>query len=59
MNGTGVGGRITREDVEKHLAKAPAKAKQKRRQRLHQRLNRLWRAWRKTCSDDPPAKTRS
>ena len=24
INGTGVGGRITREDVEKHLAKAPA-----------------------------------
>ncbi|MEO3989485.1 2-oxoglutarate dehydrogenase complex dihydrolipoyllysine-residue succinyltransferase [Pseudocitrobacter cyperus] len=26
IKGTGVGGRITREDVEKHLAKAPAKA---------------------------------
>lgn len=26
ITGTGVGGRITREDVEKHLAKAPAKA---------------------------------
>ena len=26
INGTGVGGRITREDVEKHLAKAPAAA---------------------------------
>ena len=26
IKGTGVGGRLTREDVEKHLAKAPAKA---------------------------------
>ncbi|MCP6037011.1 E3 binding domain-containing protein, partial [Klebsiella pneumoniae] len=25
IKGTGVGGRLTREDVEKHLAKAPAK----------------------------------
>lgn len=29
INGTGVGGRITREDVEKHLAKAPAKGESK------------------------------
>lgn len=29
IKGTGVGGRITREDVEKHLAKAPAKAEAK------------------------------
>ena len=29
INGTGVGGRITREDVEKHLAKAPAAAEAK------------------------------
>ena len=29
INGTGVGGRITREDVEKHLAKAPAKEEAK------------------------------
>ncbi|MFW0768227.1 2-oxoglutarate dehydrogenase complex dihydrolipoyllysine-residue succinyltransferase [Trabulsiella odontotermitis] len=29
IKGTGVGGRITREDVEKHLAKAPAKAESK------------------------------
>ncbi|MBB1200113.1 2-oxoglutarate dehydrogenase complex dihydrolipoyllysine-residue succinyltransferase [Enterobacteriaceae bacterium 89] len=29
IKGTGVGGRLTREDVEKHLAKAPAKAEAK------------------------------
>ncbi|WHP30052.1 2-oxoglutarate dehydrogenase complex dihydrolipoyllysine-residue succinyltransferase [Trabulsiella odontotermitis] len=29
IKGTGVGGRITREDVEKHLAKTPAKAESK------------------------------
>lgn len=29
IKGTGVGGRITREDVEKHLAKSPAKAESK------------------------------
>ena len=29
INGTGVGGRLTREDVEKHLAKAPAAAEAK------------------------------
>ncbi|MRS13933.1 2-oxoglutarate dehydrogenase complex dihydrolipoyllysine-residue succinyltransferase [Enterobacteriaceae bacterium RIT691] len=29
IKGTGVGGRLTREDVEKHLAKAPAKAEEK------------------------------
>ncbi|RSK97979.1 2-oxoglutarate dehydrogenase complex dihydrolipoyllysine-residue succinyltransferase [Klebsiella pneumoniae] len=29
INGTGVGGRLTREDVEKHLAKAPAPAEAK------------------------------
>jgi 2-oxoglutarate dehydrogenase E2 component (dihydrolipoamide succinyltransferase) len=29
IKGTGVGGRITREDVEKHLAKAPAKTESK------------------------------
>lgn len=29
IKGTGVGGRITREDVEKHLAKAPAKDESK------------------------------
>ncbi len=29
IKGTGVGGRLTREDVEKHLASAPAKAEAK------------------------------
>ena len=29
IKGTGVGGRLTREDIEKHLAKAPAKAEAK------------------------------
>lgn len=29
IKGTGVGGRLTREDVEKHLAKAPAKEEAK------------------------------
>ncbi|MDT1867244.1 E3 binding domain-containing protein, partial [Acinetobacter baumannii] len=29
IKGTGVGGRLTREDVEKHLAKAPAPAEAK------------------------------
>lgn len=40
IKGTGVGGRLTREDVEKHLAKAPAKSLL--RQRLLRRRNRLW-----------------
>ncbi len=39
IKGTGVGGRLTREDVEKHLAAAPAKAEAKapaaRQHRLH------------------------
>ncbi|WP_414453075.1 E3 binding domain-containing protein, partial [Enterobacter ludwigii] len=29
IKGTGVGGRLTREDIEKHLAKAPAQAEAK------------------------------
>lgn len=40
IKGTGVGGRLTREDVEKHLAKAPRKSLL--RQRLIRRRNRLW-----------------
>ena len=33
IKGTGVGGRLTREDVEKHLANAPAKLQPRRRPR--------------------------
>ncbi|XPE61360.1 E3 binding domain-containing protein [Shigella flexneri] len=40
IKGTGVGGRLTREDVEKHLAKA--RRKSLLRQRLIRRRNRLW-----------------
>jgi 2-oxoglutarate dehydrogenase E2 component (dihydrolipoamide succinyltransferase) len=36
IKGTGVGGRLTREDIEKHLAKAPAKKKPKQLRPLHQ-----------------------
>lgn len=40
IKGTGVGGRLTREDVEKHLAKL--RRKSLHRQRLLRRRNRLW-----------------
>jgi 2-oxoglutarate dehydrogenase E2 component (dihydrolipoamide succinyltransferase) len=45
IKGTGVGGRLTREDIEKHLAKAPAKKKKVNLpHRLQHLLRRNWRA---------------
>ncbi len=56
IKGTGVGGRLTREDVEKHLAKAPAPAEAKAPAAARQpRRRRSWATVRKTRPDDPSA----
>ncbi|XPE63967.1 hypothetical protein ACNKHU_03505 [Shigella flexneri] len=47
-----MGGRLTREDLEKHLASA---GKDLLRQRLLRRRNRLWLRVMKNVSDDSPA----
>lgn len=53
IKGTGVGGRLTREDVE-NIWRKPRR-KSLLRQRLLRRRNRLWLHVVKTCPDDSPA----
>ncbi len=56
IKGTGVGGRLTREDIDKHLAKAPSEAKAEAKAlRQHQRHSQLWAHVAKTRANDPPA----
>ncbi|XPE47592.1 E3 binding domain-containing protein [Shigella flexneri] len=53
IKGSGVGGRLTREDVEKHLAKAPAK--EPHRLRLRPRRTGAGGSLREACTDDASA----